>query len=207
MAAYGKLPTTFVGIPIFSHKSYFRRMQEMPKKISFVALFHAKKIKLMKNPIWRNGIYSMLIILGVFTAIQVIWGFTIPYRTSEVIGYLTIFISLAFVFLGIRAYRDEKNGGEITFGKALQIGLLITIFPSTAFSLFTMVEFLLQGEEMMEYYKQNMPAADRQQWGENMEILANPFFQGMLMFVTVFLIGLIISIISAMILKRQAVPA
>lgn len=151
-------------------------MQEMPKKTSFVALFHAKKSKPMKNPIWRNGIYSMLIILGVFTAIQVIWGFTIPYRTSEIIGYLTIFISLAFVFLGIRAYRDEKNGGEITFGKALQIGLLITVFPSTAFAVFTMVQFLLQGEEMMEYYKQNMPAADRQQWGGKYGTPGKSFF-------------------------------
>ncbi|MFN7115543.1 MAG: DUF4199 domain-containing protein [Saprospiraceae bacterium] len=161
----------------------------------------------MKNPILRNGIYSMLVILIVFTLIQVIWGFTLPYRTSEMIGYLTILISLTFVFFGIRAYRDEQNGGEITFGKALQVGLLITLFPSLAFALFTIVQFLLQGDEMMEYYKQNMPAAEQEQWGENLEMLQNPIFQGFIMFLTVFMIGFIITIISAMVLKRQLAKA
>lgn len=161
----------------------------------------------MKSPIFRNGVYSMLIILMVFTATQLIWGFTLPYRTSEVIGYLTILISLSFVFFGIRAYRDEKNGGEITFGKALQVGILITLFPSFAFALFTIVQFLLQGEEMMEYYRQNMPVAEQEKWGENLEMLQNPFFQGVIMFLTVFMIGFIITIISAMVLKRQLTKA
>lgn len=198
---------TFVRFSHFKDKSYFRRMRKIPEMLCFVTFFHSKKIQPMNNPAIRNGIYSMLIMLTAFIATQLIWGNTLPYRTAEVIGYISIFISLSFVFFGIRAYREEKNGGVISFGKAFQVGLIITLFPSIAFGLYTIGLFLFQGDEMMEYYMKNMPESDRQQFEANPELFSNPFFQGIIMFLTVFIIGLVISLISAWILKRQLATA
>ena len=44
-----------------------------------------------------------------------------------VVGYTVIVISFLFVYFGIRSYRDNVLGGQITFGKGFQAGILITL--------------------------------------------------------------------------------
>lgn len=158
----------------------------------------------MKNLTLRYGLYGATLMVLLFTAMQVIGNEQIPYHTAELIGYITIFLSLSFVFFGIRAYRDQQNGGSITFGKALQVGVGISLFPSIAMGLLTVILFLVKGDAMMEYYTKNMPVAEQQQMQANLALYSNPFFQGAVMFLTVFLIGLVIAIVAAMVLKRQA---
>ena len=51
----------------------------------------------------------------------------ISFDKLEVIGYTTIVLSFLMVFFGIRSYRDSVGGGTITFGKAMKVGLLITL--------------------------------------------------------------------------------
>jgi hypothetical protein len=45
----------------------------------------------------------------------------------EIIGYSTMVASFLMIFFGIRSYRENIGGGVITFGKALKVGLLITL--------------------------------------------------------------------------------
>ncbi len=45
----------------------------------------------------------------------------------EIIGYSTMVASFLMVFFGIRSYRENIGGGVISFGKALKVGLLITL--------------------------------------------------------------------------------
>ena len=46
---------------------------------------------------------------------------------GEVIGYTTIIHSLQLVFVGIRSYRANGGGGQITFPKAVAVGISITL--------------------------------------------------------------------------------
>lgn len=39
-----------------------------------------------------------------------------------VLGYLSMLIAMSMVFVGVRRYRDESQGGVIKFGKALLVG-------------------------------------------------------------------------------------
>ena len=43
------------------------------------------------------------------------------------VGYTAIVISFLFVYFGIRSYRDNVLGGQMTFGKGFQAGILITL--------------------------------------------------------------------------------
>ena len=45
-------------------------------------------------------------------------------------GYAGMLIALSMIYFGIRSYRDNQGGGYVTFWKAAQIGLMITLVAS-----------------------------------------------------------------------------
>src|SRR5262245_5264223 len=49
---------------------------------------------------------------------------------GHIVGYTTMVIALSMVFFGIKSYRDNYQGGSITFGKGVAIGLLISLIAS-----------------------------------------------------------------------------
>lgn len=51
----------------------------------------------------------------------------IGFDWGEVIGYTTIVHSFLLVFVGIRSYRANGGGGQITFPKAVAVGISITL--------------------------------------------------------------------------------
>ena len=53
----------------------------------------------------------------------------------EIIGYSTMVASFLMVFFGIRSYRENIGGGVISFGKALKVGLLITLVSCACYVL------------------------------------------------------------------------
>src|ERR1043165_378707 len=53
---------------------------------------------------------------------------------GELIGYTTMVIALSMVFFGIKSYRDDHQNGAITFGKALQVGLLISVIATVMYA-------------------------------------------------------------------------
>ncbi len=57
----------------------------------------------------------------------------IGFDRGEVIGYTTIVASFLLVFFGIRSYRDNVAGGSLTFGRAVIVGILITLVSSACY--------------------------------------------------------------------------
>jgi hypothetical protein len=51
----------------------------------------------------------------------------IGFDKGEIIGYTTMILAFMLVFFGIRSYRENVNGGHITFGRACAVGILITL--------------------------------------------------------------------------------
>ena len=138
------------------------------------------------------------------------------WETQEILGYTTIVISLLFVYFGIRHWRDNYNTGRLSFGQGLKLGTLITLFPSIAFGLLTWLEMSVLDPEFSNkyyaYYVQKMKAStppDKlqealQKLESEKEMFSSPFLQFAVMFLTVFLIGIVITVISSLILQRNA---
>ena len=156
----------------------------------------------MKKIIIRFGLIGSAVIVVLFGLQWMIWGMEMDYQTAELLGYLTMILSLSFVFFGIKAFRDQENDGIISFGEALQLGSMIALVPSLAFCLYMILFFMWKGQEWSEYALRNLPEPQRIQFEQNAELYMNPFFQGVIMFITVFVIGFIIALISSFILKR-----
>ena len=42
-------------------------------------------------------------------------------------------MAFLMVYFGVKSYRDNVAGGRVTFGRALQVGLLITVLASACY--------------------------------------------------------------------------
>jgi hypothetical protein len=170
----------------------------------------------MKKSVLRFSIYSgITLIVGGALNYVIAQGAKLNYSQQEIGGYASIFLSMIFVFLGVKQYRDKENGGEISYLKALKIGFLITLLPSVAFGLFDLVyvKFLDPGfmekyyNSAMEQMKASLPPAEFQakslQIAEEMKMFSSPLAQFVIMALTVLAIGTVIAAISALILQRK----
>ena len=159
---------------------------------------------------------AILIVLNLLWLL--VWG--IPdsddFAMGEVIGYATIVIALVPVFFGIRRVRDRVFGGVIPFWKACLAGLGIIVWPGVAFALYNLLYVYVIDPDFSEKYmayalesaRSRMNAAEFEQYAATMEaqsaLYADPFFQSLVMFLTVFLVGLVVVIISALVLRRRS---
>ena len=170
----------------------------------------------MKAIALRYGSYAAALVI-VLSLVAWLWerGKTIDYSTTEIWGYLTLVASMVFVYLGIRHYRDSERGGYLSFGDGIKLGVLIVLIPSLAFGLYNVVYTEWLNPEFMEaYFNQNLeqlraqlPAEEYARQEKDLlaqkEMFQNPFLGFALMFFTVFIIGLIASIISTIALLRN----
>jgi len=168
----------------------------------------------MKNTVLKFGGYG-LILGAVIFGLALTLGDGLSYTTQEIIGYGSMVASLSFVYFGIKHYRDKVNNGKVSFGKALLLGLLISAFVGFGVGLidylYTTVinpdfaqEYLAKTLESYEtLYSGEELSAKKAELTKQMEDYGGSGFMAALMFITVLLIGLIISIISALILQRK----
>jgi hypothetical protein len=168
---------------------------------------------------------KVVIIFGLLSgAISSIMMFlTLPFETNGtinghngyVIGYTAIFLSFLLVFFGIRSYR-ENAGGVITFGRATAVGLLITLI-SCAFYIasWEIIYYKIMPDfadkyaasavdEMREKGATASAIAAKKIEMEKMKVmLKNPLINIAMTFIEPFPVGLIVTLVSAAILRRR----
>ena len=171
----------------------------------------------MKNPIIRNGVYSAAFLLIVSLLLFYLLGGANSldnYGIGEVLGYLTIILSLGFIFVGVRQYRELQDG-KLKFGEALKVGMLITLFPAVAFALYNILYVEVLDPQFFEKYfdyqlNKTLATANPSEHAEIEKRMTEEYasyasvpFQTLLMFVTVAIIGFIVSIISGIVFSKK----
>ena len=133
----------------------------------------------------------------------------------EIYGYLSILISLSFIFFGVKAYRNVECQGKISFFKGFGVGLLISLLPAILFGAYNVVYMLYIEPDFAENYYQSAVAqmridysgaelaAQLAEMDANKEMFMSPVFNFFLMTITVFLIGIVVSVISAIALRKK----
>jgi hypothetical protein len=136
-------------------------------------------------------------------------------ENAALYGYLSMLLAFTMVFVGIKHYRDNVLGGVIRFVPALGVGLGI----SAVASLFWVVGWeatLASGFDFGSAYTDSVvaaaqargaPAAEidglRAQAAEFLAMYANPLFRLPITFVEMFPIGVLISLLSAGLLRNS----
>lgn len=142
----------------------------------------------------------------------------IDYDRSLVIGYASMLIAFSLVFVGIRNYRNKFNEGVISFGKAFKIGIMIVLIASTIYVAAWLIDSSFFIPDFAEKYSAHMLDRLKASGASQMEIdrktkemadfvrmYKNPFFNAMMTYVEILPVGLVVTLISSLILKRKPV--
>ena len=140
----------------------------------------------------------------------------VDYNTSLLIGYASMLIAFSLVYVGIRNYRDKYNGGIISFGKAFKIGSMIVLIASTIYVVAWLIDYFFFIPDFMEKFSaqelDNLKESGASQIEidketikmENMvKMFKNPLFNAMMTYAEILPVGLIVTLISSLILKRK----
>ncbi len=163
----------------------------------------------MKTTVYRYSLRAagILILLGLINWFLIAKPF--GYQASEIVGYLSMILSLSMIFFAIRHFRLQYGNGVISFGQGFRIGILITLITSGVFFVYTALYFTIWGDSFKvwanDHFQTTMTPEQYQEFLIQMQqpLWNSPVFQGLVMFLTVFFIGLIMTLTSAMVLKKD----
>ena len=57
----------------------------------------------------------------------------IGFDRGVLVGYTSMVLAFLMVFFGVKSYRDNVAGGQVTFGRAFKVGLLITLVATACY--------------------------------------------------------------------------
>jgi hypothetical protein len=136
------------------------------------------------------------------------------FENGELLGYTTMVVALSLVFFGVKSYRDNQQGGSISFWKSLQVGLLITLVGSLVYA--TAWEFSYQTmpsdyiDKMYSHYMEAKKAdgateAELANLKSQFEMYDENFLLRFCItaFMEMFPVGLIISLVTAGLLRKK----
>lgn len=165
----------------------------------------------MKKVVLIYGVLAGVALIVLSIILQMSLG-----EHSMVTGYVTMVLSLVMIFFGIKSYRDQHLGGRITFGQGFKVGILIALIASVFYVVGWEIYSSLYMPNFMEDYSAQMikemraDGASEAKIAESMkemeqwkEMYKNPVIRYGMVFMEIFPVGLLVTLISAFILKRK----
>ena len=133
------------------------------------------------------------------------------------VGYTSIVLSFLLVFFGIRSYRDNVGTGQITFGKAFMIGLGITVISCVCYVITWEALYFTVLHDFTDKYAAYVMAKAKasgaseavlqqkmQEMAQFQKMYQNPLINVAYTFIEPFPVGLVITLVSAALLKRRS---
>lgn len=172
--------------------------------------------KLMKNTLLTFGLIS-----GVLCALMAVAtapiAAKIGFNLAEVVSYAIILLSLLLVFFGIRSYRDNVCHGDITFARAVGVGISITLITCICYVVTWEILYFTFMHDFMNKYgvyiiekaraagaSPTALHAQVQHLQQYKEQYDNPLFNAAVTFFQPFPIGLVVALFSATVLRKKA---
>jgi hypothetical protein len=131
------------------------------------------------------------------------------------LGYAGIVLSSLLIFFGVRSYRENVGNGKISFGRAFAVGLLIALFSAAGYvAAWEAVYFSHPGiadhvfnKQVEDLKAKGAPQAEIDAATAQVEsfkkLYANPLVNAAFTFIEPFPVGLLMTLISAVILRRK----
>src|ERR1700732_4987358 len=170
----------------------------------------------MKKTILTFGLISG-VISSVIMVATVPFADRIGFDKGAIVGYTSIVLSFLLVFFGIRSYRDNEGNWQISFLKAFAVGISITLISCVCYVVTWEILYFNFLPDFMDKYGAHViekakasgaSAAVVQAQVEKVkkykEMYANPLLNAAMTFIEPFPIGLVITLISAAVLRRKS---
>ncbi|HZI62659.1 MAG TPA: DUF4199 domain-containing protein [Pyrinomonadaceae bacterium] len=159
-----------------------------------------------------SGAISSVLMMGTMRFIN-----QIGFDRGVMVGYTAIVLSFLLVFFGIRSYRENVGDGYISFGRAFQVGILIALISSLIYIVTWEIVFqnwlydfpekytnYLIEQERASGASAEQIARTREEWNSTWELYrGNILVRAAYTFLEPFPVGLLITLISAVILRKR----
>lgn len=172
----------------------------------------------MKKTVLTFGVIS-----GLISAVAMLATVPFMHKISSskglIIGYTTIVLAGLIVFFGIRSYRDNISGGKLRFARGLAVGILISVLSNCFYVATWEIVYFKFMPDFAEKYAAQMvdhakstgasqqkideTARQAEQFARNYH---KPLYNIFMTFLEPFPVFLVITLVSAAILRRKAGP-
>jgi hypothetical protein len=178
-----------------------------------------KETKSMKKTVLTFGLISGAVSSAMMLA-TLPFADKIGWDKGEILGYTTIVLSALIVYFGIRSYRENAAGGRLTYGRGFAVGILITLISCACYVGTWEIIYYKLTPDFAEKYSAHMieharaSGASEQKMEETKrkarefkQMYDNPAINVAWTFAEVFPIGLVVTLVSAGILRKKTLPA
>ncbi len=132
-------------------------------------------------------------------------------ESNDALGYAVLVVIWSVIFFGVRSYRNNQLAGVISFGKAFKIGAWIAFVASTVYVVVWLFYYYLFVPDWIDVYTayclKHTPepelAAKTAEMENLREMYKNPLFVILITYAEQLPIGLVVSLVSALILKKK----
>jgi len=169
----------------------------------------------MKKTVLTFGLISGFIMIAMMT-ISLVLSDRIGFGHNLVLGYTILVLGSLLIFFGIRSYRENIGGGQISFGRAFAVGILITVVASVCYVVCWEIIYFNFMPDFADKYAayiveqaraggatQQVIDAKLAEMKGLKALLDNPLYNGLMTFAEPFPIGLLVTLISAAVLRTR----
>jgi hypothetical protein len=170
----------------------------------------------MKKIVVVSGLMAGAIVSAMLIITMVIYKSSGNFENGMIYGYASMLLAFSLIFVGIKNYRDKYNNGSISFGKAFKIGLFITLIASTMYVIVWLIDYYFFIPDFGEKYAAHMLeklkasgaseielAKQTKEMASFSDMYKNPFFNALITYSEIIPVGLIVTLISSLILKKK----
>ena len=161
------------------------------------------------------------LIAGIITSALMMGSIIYCYNTGKfegnmVLGFAFMLLGFSLIFVGVKTQRDKFLGGTISFGQAFKTGLLMAFIASTIYVITWMICYYFFVPDFMEKFTAHAleklqasgkSAAEIAEKTAEMswmkEKYNNPLFIILFTYVEILPLGILVSLIVALLLKRK----
>lgn len=163
-------------------------------------------------------VYGLIggILMSVLMVVVTLFSDKIGFSNAMIVGYTTMLLGFTFVFVGVKSYRDKVGNGSISFGRAMGVGSLIALIASLLYPIgWMIVRHTMMPDFYQKYanYEMEMMKAAHATAEEMtkakldmenmMKMISNPVMEFIITLTEPLPVALLVTLVSALILKRK----
>lgn len=165
--------------------------------------------------ILKFGTIAGLIVGGIMFGVTVASGGDFPVEYGMLIGYSSMLLALSAIFVGIKRHRDDTLGGVIRFWPAFAVGLGISAVAGVIYVLAWEAAQAITDADFVAIYTRFLIEEQRAAGASEAALAqlraelatfavqyANPWFRLPMTFVEIFPVGVLVSLVSAALLRN-----
>jgi pheromone shutdown protein TraB len=166
----------------------------------------------MNKIVLKNGLFGSSIVTALLLSVTFYMKANPEKEVSMFFGFAGMLLAFIFVVLGIKQQRDTNNG-FISLGKAFLTGFWITLIISTIYVVVWLIIFYNFFPNFAEHYTDmaiakaspDEVAKVTEEMNSFKEMYKNPIMVILLTYMEILPLGIVFSLISALILKKKQI--